>query len=73
MTLAAGSRLGPSRHDLSLVSLALGDRRAALDWLEKAYEDRNWYMPWIHLDPRFDALRAEPRFAALETRMGLTS
>jgi Tfp pilus assembly protein PilF len=62
-----------SRHDLALVSLALGDRRAALDWLEKAYEDRNWYMPWIHLDPRFDPIRSEPRFQDLVRRMGLKS
>jgi eukaryotic-like serine/threonine-protein kinase len=62
-----------SRHDLSLVSLALGDRRAALDWLEKAYEDRNWYMPWIHVDPRFDPIRSEPRFVDLVRRMKLTS
>jgi serine/threonine-protein kinase len=62
-----------SRHDLALVSLALGDRRAALDWLEKAYEDRNWYMPWIHLDPRFDPIRSEPRFVDLVRRMKLTS
>jgi serine/threonine-protein kinase len=62
-----------SRHDLALVSLALGDRTAALDWLEKAYEDRNWYMPWIHLDPRFDPIRSEPRFVDLVRRMKLTS
>ena len=62
-----------SRHDLALVSLAFGDRTAALDWLEKAYEDRNWYMPWIHLDPRFDPIRSEPRFVDLVRRMKLTS
>ena len=70
---ALTSRRYVSRHDLALVSLALGDRPAALDWLEKAYEDRNWYMPWIHLDPRFDPIRSEPRFVELVRRMGLTS
>ena len=62
-----------SRHDLAIVALAFGERSEALDWLEKAYEDRNWYMPWIHLDPRLDALRSEPRFQDLVRRMGLTS
>jgi serine/threonine protein kinase/Tfp pilus assembly protein PilF len=62
-----------SRHDLAIVSLSLGEREAALGWLEKAYEDRNWYMPWLHLEPRFDPLHSEPRFAALIRRMGLTS
>jgi serine/threonine-protein kinase len=58
-----------SRHDLAIVYLALGDREQALDWLEKAYEDRNWYMPWINLEPRLDPLRSEPRFQALLRRM----
>jgi Flp pilus assembly protein TadD len=62
-----------SRHDLAIVALSLGDKREAIDWLEKAYEDRNWYMPWIHLEPRFDPLHSEPRFSALVRRMGLTS
>jgi Flp pilus assembly protein TadD len=62
-----------SRHDLAIVALAFGERSQTLDWLEKAYEDRNWYMPWIHLDPRLDAIRSEPRFQALVRRMGLTS
>jgi Tfp pilus assembly protein PilF len=62
-----------SRHDLAIVALSLGERQEALDWLEKSYEDRNWYMPWIHLEPRLDPLRSEPRFSALVRRMGLTS
>ena len=62
-----------SRHDLAIVALAFGERSEALDWLEKAYEDRNWYMPWIHLDPRLDALRSEARFQELVRRMSLTS
>ncbi|MDQ5870868.1 MAG: tetratricopeptide repeat protein, partial [Acidobacteriota bacterium] len=59
-----------SRHDLAIVALSLGDRQEALDWLEKAYEDRNWYTPWIHLEPRFDPLRREPRFVDLVRRIG---
>jgi hypothetical protein len=52
--------------------LSLGDKREALDWLEKAYEDRNWYMPWINLEPRFDPLHSDPRFADLVRRVGST-
>ncbi|MGH9368185.1 MAG: protein kinase domain-containing protein [Thermoanaerobaculia bacterium] len=60
-----------SRHDLAVASLALGEKEQALDWLEKAYEDRNWWMPFLKVDPRFDALRSEPRFQALLRRIGL--
>jgi eukaryotic-like serine/threonine-protein kinase len=60
-----------SRHDLAIVNLALGEKEQALDWLEKAYEDRNWWMPWIRVEPRFDPLRSDPRFAKLVRRVGL--
>ncbi len=62
-----------SRHDLAIVYLALGEKQQALDWLEKAYEDRNWYMPWLKVDPRFDPLRSDPRFRELLRRIGFPS
>jgi TolB-like protein/Tfp pilus assembly protein PilF len=58
-----------SRHDLAIAYLALDDKHQAMDWLEKAYEDRNWWMPWLRVEPRFDPLRSEPRFQALLRRM----
>lgn len=58
-----------SRHDLAIAYLALDDKQQAMDWLEKAYEDRNWWMPWLKVEPRFDPLRSEPRFQALLHRM----
>jgi len=66
------SRRYVSRHDLAIVYLALGEKQQALDWLEKAYEDRNWWMPWLKVEPRFDPLRSDPRFVALVRRVGLT-
>ena len=50
---------------------ALGDRAAACDWLERAYEDRNGYMPSSLISERYDGLRGEPRIAALVARMNL--
>jgi serine/threonine protein kinase len=48
-----------------------GDKSKALDWLEKAYEERNPSLPYISCMPRWDALRSEPRFQALLRRMGI--
>ena len=48
-----------------------GDRREALDWLEKAYEIRDLNMPYISVDPIFDFLRSEPRFRDILRRMKL--
>ena len=48
-----------------------GDRARALDWLEKAYAERDPNMLFIGFNPIFDSLRAEPRFQALLKAMGL--
>ncbi len=48
-----------------------GDRALALDWLEKAYTDRDPSMPFIGCTPIFDPLRGEPRFQALLRKMNL--
>jgi serine/threonine protein kinase/Tfp pilus assembly protein PilF len=59
-----------SSHDLVVAHLSLDEKQQAMDWLEKAYEDRNWWMPWLKVEPRFDPLRSEPRFQALVRQMG---
>lgn len=56
-------------HDLATVYSALGENQEALDWLELAYEDRNWWLPWLRVDPRFDAIRSDPRFQAVQRQM----
>jgi hypothetical protein len=43
----------------------------ALEWLEKAYEDRNDQLIWLKGDPRVDPLRSDPRFVALIRKLGL--
>jgi hypothetical protein len=48
-----------------------GDHARALDWLEKAYADRDPNMPYIGCIPYFAPLRAEPRFQALLRQMNL--
>lgn len=50
----------------------LGDWEQALDWLEKAYEERADGLTWINVEPMFDGLRQQPRFQALVKKMGLS-
>nr|MCU0259362.1 tetratricopeptide repeat protein [Solirubrobacteraceae bacterium] len=47
------------------VALALGDEQEALTWLERAVTQRCCWLALNLVDPRFDALRRHPRFAAL--------
>jgi tetratricopeptide (TPR) repeat protein len=41
----------------------------ALEWLEKACDEKDSNMPYINVDPIFDILRDEPRFQDLLRRL----
>ena len=50
---------------------ALGEKEQALEWLEKSVAERSIFVTRINRDPKFDSLRAEPRFQDLIRRVGL--
>jgi serine/threonine-protein kinase len=50
---------------------ALGDRAAAIQWLERAHAMRFSYIPWILETPSFHSLRGEPRFEAMVRDLGV--
>jgi serine/threonine-protein kinase len=58
--------------DIAAIHVFLGERDLAFRWLERAYRDRDSRLPWLRLDPRFDALRKDTRFKDLLRRMNLT-
>jgi tetratricopeptide (TPR) repeat protein len=60
-----------SAYLTAIIYLGLGDKRRALDGLEKAYEARSWNLLWLKMDRIFDPLRSEPRFIALLKKVGL--
>jgi tetratricopeptide (TPR) repeat protein len=49
----------------------IGEKKKALDNLEKAFKMNYPGLPNINYDPRFDNIRNEPRFQALLDSMGL--
>jgi TolB-like protein/Tfp pilus assembly protein PilF len=57
---------------IAAVYAAIGDKERALNWLEKAFEERSPAMPWLKIDFQFDPLRSEPRFKDLMNRMNFT-
>jgi DNA-binding winged helix-turn-helix (wHTH) protein/TolB-like protein/Tfp pilus assembly protein PilF len=65
----AGSAGG--NYSVAVAYAALGDKKHALDWLEKAYEARDNQMIHIKVDSTLDGLRDESRYVALLRRMGL--
>jgi serine/threonine-protein kinase len=62
-----------SSLDISITHTALGERQPALDWLDRAFEERADHLPYIKVNPRLDPLRSEPRFQSLLDRMGLSN
>ena len=55
----------------ALIHVGLGDADAAFDALERAYEDRAFFIPFVGVDAPFEPLHADPRFAELLERVGL--
>jgi DNA-binding winged helix-turn-helix (wHTH) protein len=58
-------------YGVALVHAALGEKDQALNWLDRALEDRSHWLVWLKLDPRLDTLRSDPRFKRLLLGVGL--
>ena len=54
----------------ALVHAGLGERDPALQYLERAYQERSTVLAYLLIDPRLAPLRDHPRFVALVRRMG---
>lgn len=54
---------------IAYIRAALGDKQEALAWLEKGFEERAHQMQFLKLEPRWDSLRGDPRFADIVRRM----
>ncbi|HEY0546399.1 MAG TPA: protein kinase [Pyrinomonadaceae bacterium] len=53
------------------VCAGLGELEEALAWLEKAYQERDEWLLHLKVDPKFDPLRDDPRFAEMLKRINL--
>jgi serine/threonine-protein kinase len=55
----------------AILHIGLGNVAQALDWTERAFEERRGWLAYVNVNPLFDPLRHEPRFVALVERMRL--
>jgi tetratricopeptide (TPR) repeat protein len=60
-----------SPYGIASYYAVIGDNDRALDWLEKAYSERDGTLVWLKVHPRLDGLRGEPRFRDLLARLRL--
>jgi hypothetical protein len=50
---------------MAFLHAGLGDRDQAFEWLEKARDEHFNVFATVNVDPAFDSLRSNPRFAPL--------
>lgn len=60
-----------SAYDKATIYLGLGEDDKALEYLEKAYEERAGYVSLLKADPRLQRLHTNSRFIALLNKMNL--
>jgi tetratricopeptide (TPR) repeat protein len=60
-----------SSYLTALIYAGLGEKDLALEWLEKAYEERSDLLVYLKVEPRLDSLRSDSPFSDLLLRMDL--
>jgi len=58
-----------SPADVAEAYIWLGDHDRAMDWFQKAYDERSFSMVYLGVHPAYDPLRQDPRFGKLLEKM----
>lgn len=58
-------------YQVAILQMALNDVGATFEWLERARADRSLGSIWLAVDPIWDPLRGDERFARIVASMGL--
>jgi TolB-like protein/Flp pilus assembly protein TadD len=59
-------------YAVALVYAGLGDHERALEWLERAYTERDVHLIFLVVDPKWQPCASDPRFQRLVERCGFT-
>lgn len=70
LTELAKNRYVPS-GELAFLCIGLGNIEQAFGWLGKAEEEKALRLIYLKVEPRFDAIRSDPRFQDLLRKVGL--
>jgi TolB-like protein/Tfp pilus assembly protein PilF len=69
---AASKQSYTPAFSFAVVYAGLGEKDQAFTWLEKAYGERTSRLAYLKVEPLWDPLRSDPRFAELVRRIGLS-
>ena len=58
-------------HTIARSYAEIGEKEQAINWLQKASADHHPWLTYLNVDPQFDSLHGDPRFAELLKREGL--
>jgi predicted Zn-dependent protease len=53
------------------VYVGLGNAEKAFEWLDKGYNEHNTQLSYLKIDPVWQSLRSDARYAALLKKIGL--
>jgi serine/threonine protein kinase/Tfp pilus assembly protein PilF len=60
-----------SAYEIAEIYVGLGEKNLAIDWLQKAFDERSRELVFLKVEPRLDSIRSDPRFNALLVKMNL--
>jgi tetratricopeptide (TPR) repeat protein len=52
-------------YGIALIYVGLGETDHVFEWLQRAYDERSTSMAYLKVDPAWNDLRSDPRFAAI--------
>jgi TolB-like protein/Flp pilus assembly protein TadD len=62
---------GRSSNRIAEIYAGLGDKDAAFEWLEKAFQEHTSFLAYLKFHPLFENLHGDPRFDDLVKRIGI--
>lgn len=58
-------------YNLAVIHIALNDEETAMRYMQQAYENRDWAMVVLAVEPRLDPLRRDARFQEILAKLNL--
>lgn len=58
-------------YEIATIYAGMLDEDRAVQWLDKAYHNHSYWMPYMNVEPRLKSLHGEPGFKNLLSRFGL--